>query len=139
MSRRLAGLKAEALRLRRREQLSAAEIAGRLGVAYTTAYAWVGHIEVVTHRDCVRRESDLCLAVLCLMVRPGDTCSLQEIADVMGITRERVRQIEAAALMKVRKRMRAVMPSARTHSVGDLLETLLSSGPTRGRTGAHSK
>jgi biotin operon repressor len=33
--------------------------------------------------------------------------SLEEIADIMGITRERVRQIEQKALFKLRKRLRA--------------------------------
>lgn len=33
--------------------------------------------------------------------------SLEEIADIMGVTRERVRQIEQRALMKLRKRLRA--------------------------------
>jgi hypothetical protein len=32
--------------------------------------------------------------------------SLEEIADIMGITRERVRQIEQRALQKLRKRLR---------------------------------
>lgn len=32
--------------------------------------------------------------------------TLEEIADIMGCTRERVRQIEQRALMKLRKRLR---------------------------------
>lgn len=32
--------------------------------------------------------------------------TLEEIADIMGVTRERVRQIEARALIKMRKRLR---------------------------------
>jgi len=33
--------------------------------------------------------------------------TLHEVADMLGITRERVRQIEAKALMKTRKRLQA--------------------------------
>jgi transcriptional regulator len=32
--------------------------------------------------------------------------TLEEVAELLGITRERVRQIEARALMKMRKRLR---------------------------------
>lgn len=34
--------------------------------------------------------------------------SLEEIADIMGVTRERIRQIEQKALFKLRKRIRAM-------------------------------
>ena len=37
----------------------------------------------------------------------GVTHSLQEIADLMGITRERVRQIEKSAMAKIRRELKS--------------------------------
>lgn len=34
-----------------------------------------------------------------------DGLTLQEVGDVMGVTRERVRQMEAKALLKLRKKL----------------------------------
>lgn len=39
-------------------------------------------------------------------------CSLYEVADLIGITRERVRQIEAKALARIRKRLQDLGISA---------------------------
>lgn len=38
----------------------------------------------------------------------GMNMTLAEIADILGTSRERVRQIEARALMKLRRRLRAM-------------------------------
>ena len=48
--------------------------------------------------------------------------TLEEIADIMGCTRERVRQIEQRALMKLRKRLRAKGIQA-DDLLGDFIET----------------
>ena len=47
---------------------------------------------------------DADLAILCCLVDPDYICTLDEIGDVIGISRERVRQIEANALKKLRKK-----------------------------------
>ena len=54
--------------------------------------------------------------------------TLEEIAEIMGCTRERVRQIEQRALMKLRKRLRlkGINPE---DVLGDMIET--PSRPTR--------
>jgi transcriptional regulator with XRE-family HTH domain len=46
-------------------------------------------------------ESDIKLRAMVENAQPGMTHTLQEIADVMGISRERVRQIQDQALRKV--------------------------------------
>lgn len=47
------------------------------------------------------READLKLAVYSV-IAPSRPHTLQEISEVMGVTRERVRQLEAQALRKLR-------------------------------------
>ena len=46
-------------------------------------------------------ESDIKLRAMVMAALPGQTFTLQEIAEVMGISRERVRQIQDKALRKV--------------------------------------
>ncbi len=46
--------------------------------------------------------------------------TLEEVAELLGITRERVRQIEARALMKMRKRLRL-----RGINADDILGTMI--------------
>lgn len=54
--------------------------------------------------------------------------TLEEIAEIMGCTRERIRQIEQRALMKLRKRLRlkGINPE---DVLGDMIDT--PSRPTR--------
>jgi transcription initiation factor TFIIIB Brf1 subunit/transcription initiation factor TFIIB len=55
-----------------------------------------------------RANSDLSLAVYCA-VTPARVHTLDEIANIMGVTRERVRQIEADAIRKLRKKMSKIV------------------------------
>lgn len=48
--------------------------------------------------------------------------TLEEIADIMGCTRERVRQIEQRALMKLRRKLRA-MGIKPEDFFGDMIDT----------------
>ena len=48
------------------------------------------------------------LDIMRIYQKPGETFSLQAIADFTGLTRERIRQIERDALKKIRKKIHAI-------------------------------
>jgi transcriptional regulator len=56
--------------------------------------------------------------------------TLEEVAELLGITRERVRQIEARAFMKIRKRLRL-----RGINADDILGTMVDSAPQKSTGG----
>jgi RNA polymerase nonessential primary-like sigma factor len=56
--------------------------------------------------------------------------TLEEIAEIMGVTRERVRQIEQRALAKLRRRLRAKGIKAED-ILGDIIETPAKSSSVR--------
>ena len=54
-------------------------------------------------------DSDVRLRKFAENAQPGRCYTLEEIAEAMGVTRERVRQIEFKALRKVRHRLSLIM------------------------------
>ena len=82
-------------------------IANKYGVQRQTARNWV-----VGHRDpqagLIRlkksRAMDENLKVMLAFASPGWTYTLDDIAEVIGCSKERVRQIQDSALRKLRKR-----------------------------------
>lgn len=54
------------------------------------------------------RDSDLKLAVYSVIAPPRPH-TLQEISEIMGVTRERVRQLEAQALRKLRSKVSSIL------------------------------
>ena len=52
---------------------------------------------------------DVKLRLMASAAEPGKAYTLQEIADVVGVSRERVRQLEFAALRRLRKKMKKLM------------------------------
>ena len=67
--------------------------------------------ESVTCNSKAMRKADAKLRKLVERSEPGKCYTLHEIAEAMGITRERVRQIEARALRKLNKRLGQVFKS----------------------------
>ena len=57
------------------------------------------------HEEEYGEDSDSRLRKFAENAQPGRCYTLEEIADAMGVTRERVRQIEFQALKKVRHRL----------------------------------
>jgi len=57
--------------------------------------------EVPPPKKIVESEADIKLRAMVNSAAPGETFTLQEIAEVMGVSRERVRQIQDQALRKV--------------------------------------
>jgi DNA-binding MarR family transcriptional regulator len=124
-------------RLMKKEGRSLREIAEALKVPRATASWWTTSVKFKGWT--ARREADLMLALMCVEQKPGETFTLEEIGDRMGMTRERIRQIQDAALKKLRRRLVAAIPNADERTAGELLAIFLSSGPPRGRTGASNK
>ena len=58
--------------------------------------------------------------------------TLEEVAELLGCTRERVRQIDARALMKMRKRLRL-----RGINADDILGTMVDSTPEKSAGGVN--
>ena len=58
-----------------------------------------------------RLSADEKLAKLAANAEPGKEYTLEEIASVMGITRERVRQIEQKALMRLYPKIKKILSS----------------------------
>ena len=56
--------------------------------------------------------------------------TLEEVAELLGITRERVRQIEARAFMKIRRRLRL-----RGINADDILGSMIDSTPEKSAGG----
>lgn len=54
---------------------------------------------------------DLKLRAMVESAQPGKAYTLQEIADVVGVSRERIRQIEEQGMRKLRNKMYAIMKS----------------------------
>ena len=52
---------------------------------------------------------DLKLRAMVESAQPGKAYTLQEIADVVGVSRERIRQIEEQGMRKLRNKMYAIM------------------------------
>ena len=52
---------------------------------------------------------DVKLRLMVSVAEPGRSYTLQEIADVVGVSRERVRQLEFAALRRLRRKMKKLM------------------------------
>ena len=52
---------------------------------------------------------DLKLRAMVEVAQPGKSYTLQEIADVVGVSRERIRQIEEQGMRKLRNKMFAIM------------------------------
>jgi DNA-binding XRE family transcriptional regulator len=53
------------------------------------------------------------LDLMRIQQKPGQSFTLQEIADFTGLTRERIRQIEHEALKKIRKKIHAITTEIR--------------------------
>lgn len=73
-----------------------------------------GNIDVADHSDATDARLDIEKALSCLDPRRRDVVrrrmageTLQEIGDSLGLTRERVRVLEAKALIKLRSRLSA--------------------------------
>jgi hypothetical protein len=82
----------------------ARQLSDQVGVPVHTARHWI-HGTASPDQTIKMWVMDHFLDMMRIQQKPGETFTLQEIADRVGVTKERIRQIEFEALKKVRKNL----------------------------------